>query len=99
MRTRNYKKGGRRRSMKAGRRRSMKAGRRKSYKAGRNKRRVGRKSYKGGTGSPRHSIVGAYTIPLEQGGVEPGILCPKEMGPHANPRVTAVLGPTACGIS
>ena len=84
------------RKTRGGKRRSMKAGRRKSYKGGRNKRRGGRKSYKGGRSSP--GIVGANTLPLELGGVAPGILCPKQYG-EPQPRITGVLGITACDIS
>ena len=74
----------------------MKVGRRKSYKSRQNKRRVRRKSYKGGHSSP--GIVGANTLPLVQGGVAPGILCPKQYG-EPQPRITGVLGITACDIS
>ena len=77
-------------------RRSLKAGRRKSYKGGRNKRRGGRKSYKGGSGSA--GIIGANTIPIELGGIAPGILCPIQYGQPQH-RITGVLGNTACGTS
>ena len=94
MRTRKYK---------GGRKRTLKAGKRKLYNGGRKKRRGGRKSYKGRCksykgGSGSAGIVGANTIPLELGGVAPGILCPMQYG-QPQPRVTGVLGKTACGTS
>ena len=87
MRTKKYR---------GGKRRTMKAGRKKSYKCGRKQRRGGRRTYKGGNSGG--GIVGANTLPLNKGGVEPGILCPHQYGqPQA--RVTEILGESACGTS
>ncbi len=90
MRTRRYR---------GGKRRTLKAGRRKSYKGGRKQRRGGRKqrrgTYKGGNSGG--GIVGANTLPLYPGGVEPGILCPHQYG-QPSPRVQSVM-PLACGTA